>query len=242
MPLKPLLYAATILAGGITAAQADVPMTNKSGLYANKETPTRESDLFDRIDLDNDGNVTQGELVDYHTSAVVHEPVDEYDYVEEANIGEISKTFGLLDENKNGLLTRAEFVGISEALEWSTKRPVAYNVNYYVRLTRMDVDDLEGETVGNLKGETIGAIEAIIENKTSGKMYAMIDLDGSPKYRPGEMPPDHVGIKLTDMMFMEEQKTFALTTKAESEIRDLEQIEIDMDNFEEVDTFYTASR
>jgi len=247
MPLKSILYTATLLASGIAivkadVTQADVPLTNKSGLYADKQTPTRESDLFDRIDMDRDGKISQPEMVDYHMSAIVDVSLDEYEYVEDARIGEMTAAFEQLDKSQDGKLTRAEFVGISDMLEWYRERPVAYTVDYFVRLVRMDVDDLEGRAVDNLQGEDIGTIETIIAHKTDGQMYAMIDLSGTPLYRLGELPVDKVGIKLVDMMFMENDDAIVLTTKAEHDIRDLKQVEIDMNDFEEVKSLYRIGR
>lgn len=203
--------------------------------------------VFQVADLNNDERLSRDEYTRLRQNTVDDRLVYYYrgDTRQQADTA-FARTFAEIDMDRNGWLSATEFANARAVqpspgqLAWGSDRgwdPEFMTVSYYMTVNPVDADTIRGKKVVNLKGEEVGEIDRIIRTD-AGKHYAMLDLDGRPMYRPGNMERDNAGVPLEDILLFDQGSSLMLTTRGEEYLKDADARRLEWSDFKVVDTLY----
>lgn len=207
---------------------------NEIGSYHNKGNPTSSAMVdqahnqsFASLDRDSNGSISAGEFNSIAAQA--------HSAARSQAMGGNNMQGNQMQHGQSAMQPQAGQNGGQQA--WN---PDFVTVIYYLQRNPIDTDTLEGKPVTNLKGEKVGEIARIIRAKDDGKHYAMIDIKGSPMYRPTSgMRRDEAGIPLDDVLWNTQSGALMLSSRGEEWLREADAHVVE--NFEEVDRLYRAS-
>lgn len=215
---------------------------------------------FKQADSNKDGQLSPDEYRDLRTNAFSKSEIGGYHAGPgTASTGMTADSFAMLDRDRNGSISAGEFNSIAaqahsgaRSQTTSTASPAMpagnqqqgwnpdyVTVVYYLMRNPVDADALKGQPVTNLKGEKVGEVARIIRARGDGKTYAMIDIKGSPMYRPTSgQTRDEAGVPLEDLLWGTNNGALMLSGRGEEWLRDADAHVVE--NFEEVDRLYRA--
>lgn len=222
------------------------------------------SDVFNGADLDDSSSLSRQEFRMMRTNMIDDSQVRSYRSDKMADHSPtIDRSFATLDRDNSGSLSASEFLNAannavrktasreqgsamngtlpgSAGSVWSWQ-PEYMTTTYYLMANPVDTDTLEGRDVVNLDGEKLGKIDRIIKTRETGatdanRYYAMIDLQGSPRYSPTGTLRDTAGVPLNDVLLYNTGSALMLSSRGEDYLRDTAATEID--DFEVVETLY----
>lgn len=201
---------------------------NEIGSYHRDKNPMAANSMdqsFASLDRDNNGSISAGEFnsiaAQAHTAAQART-------MPGTNASQNKMQQGMNQQQMGQQQTAARQQG------WN---PDYVTVIYYLQRNPVDTDTLEGKAVTNLKGEKVGEVARIIRAKDDGKHYAMIDIKGTPMYRPtAGMRRDEAGVPLDDLLWNTGSGALMLSSRGEEWLREADAHVIE--NFEEVDRLY----
>lgn len=203
---------------------------------------------FEAADLNDDHMLSRAEYMQLRMNTVDDRLVYYYrgDTRQQAET-DFARTFAEIDMDRNGWISATEFAnapavssrgrttaGLGSDMGWT---PEYMTVAYYLAANPVDADVVEGKKVLNLKGAEVGEIDEIIRTD-QGRYYAMIDLQGTPMYRPGRMERDRAGVPLEDLLLFSGGSSVMLSTRGEEYLKEADARELEWRDYERVERLY----
>lgn len=204
---------------------------------------------FEAADRNDDSQLSREEFRDFRMNTMGRDVLAQYRSDRRAaSQSPIDHSFRQLDRDNNGMITVTEFANAPTIIESvsnnttthpkttsSTKaeektgwwNPDYITATYYLTVSPVDADVLEGKPVVNLKGERVGRIDRIVRTKEDNRYYAMIDIRGTPIYQLTGTSRDEAGVPLDDVMLFRDGSSIMLSSHGEEWLRTTEAREIE---------------
>ncbi|MEW9856040.1 hypothetical protein [Novosphingobium sp. M1R2S20] len=219
----------------LTSALAlSLPAAAQSGMSHSQHSGAGMHDRaswFEAADRNDNEQLSREEFRDFRTNTMSRDQLATYRADRRtAMYSPVDMTFTKLDLDKNGTVSATEFANAPTIAEKSTNtatrttsdwsNPDYVTATYYMTVRPVDANVIEGKPVVNLKGERVGRIDRIVRTQDQNRYYAMIDLQGTPMYRPGSLPRDEAGVPLDDVLLFRDGSSVMLSSRGEEFLRD----------------------
>ena len=207
--------------------------------------------VFSAADLDGDRGLSRTEYSWLRSNLVDDNWVRDYRGDARKDMAPtVARTYEQFDRNSDGMISQSEFVTIARrapaqpvsnaATLWDW-RPEYVTATYFLTVSPVDADTLDGREIVNLKGEEVGEITDIIKTDDENRYYALIDLKGGGLDRyPSFLETDTVGVPLSDVLLPMKGEALLISTRGEDYLRDAKKRNIG-DDYTSVEKLYGVS-
>lgn len=236
----------------ISALAVGAPASAQGGMNPIHVNVHDRASWFEAADRDNDEHLSRAEFREFRTNTMARDQLAMYRADRRsAMFSPVDMSFAQLDRDRDGTISPTEFANAPTLAklnntpsaarapagtmsDWSN--PDYVTATYYMTIQPVDAKVIEGKPIVNLKGERVGTIDRIVRTQDENRYYAMIDLQGTPLYRPGNTLRDEAGVPLDDVLLFRDGSSVMLSSRGEEFLRDADARVIE--NPERVDRLY----